>query len=167
MYYDEVLDPNIRTIESVNIASLNEKIVLEFDYLGGDGPYMVAKIIHCDWDWKKSIIMENEYLSVFNEFQLNDVEGSSSSYVSYYHYRFEIPPVKLSGNYILKIYDEDNPQKVYMYRRLSFYDPKLLISSAKALSNVVSTRYTHQQVDFQFKFWTARYTRIPIKICML
>ena len=69
VYFDQTLDSNIRTIQHNNLIPLNAQVILEFDYLGGDAPYMLAKIIHCDWDWKESIIMESEFFEGFNESQ--------------------------------------------------------------------------------------------------
>lgn len=152
VYFDQTLDSNIRTIQHNNLIPLNAQVILEFDYLGGDAPYMLAKIIHCDWDWKESIIMESEFFEGFNESQLGDVEGSSSPYIPYYHYRFAIPKVKLSGNYVVKLFDEDNESKVYMYRRFSVYNDKIVISSSRTLDNVVKHRYSHQQIDFQLSY---------------
>ena len=152
IYTDKTFDDNIRTIQMRNVFPIGSSSVLEFDYLGGDGPYMLAKIIHCNWDWTQSNLMENEFMSEFNEFQLNDVESSSSEYISYYHYRFRLPKVRMSGNYALIIFDEDNPKKTYMYRRFSVYEDKVLVGSSLNLANVVKNRYTHQQVDFHVTY---------------
>lgn len=152
IYMDEVLDTNIRTVTSTAVISMGETTELRFDYLGGDGPYMVAKIIHCDWDWKKSTIQEIEFINEFNEFQISDVTGSGSAYIPYYHYRFQVPKVKLSGNYVLKVYDEDNPEKVYLYRRFSVYSQLVLVNSSINLAQLVKHRYSHQQLDFSVNY---------------
>lgn len=151
-FTDETFDDNIRTVQMRNVIPVGTQTQLTFDYLGGDGPYMIAKIIHCNWDWTPSVLMEIEFMNEFNEFRLNDVAASSSPYIPYYHYHFDVPKLKLSGNYIIVIFDEDQPKKKYMYRRLSIYEDKLVLNPKRTLSKLVKTRFTHQQIDVEFHY---------------
>lgn len=147
VYDNVVYDKNIRTVEAKDVVSLGRGFVIDFDYMG-EAPYMVAKIIHCNWDWTPSILLENEYFDGFNEFQLNDVEGSSASKNPYYHFRLETPRVKLSGNYIVHIFDEENPEINYLTRRFSVYTNEVILTGKRNLSAVVKNRYSGQQIDF-------------------
>ena len=70
-----------------------------------------VKLIHCNFDWSKSSLPDLDFINEYNEFTLNEYEISNNIYPAYVHYRFQIPPVKISGNYLLILYrDGDREQ---------------------------------------------------------
>ncbi|OYU64506.1 MAG: hypothetical protein CFE22_18400, partial [Cytophagaceae bacterium BCCC1] len=63
----------------LNRNSPNSFLILEFDDLRAKYASFSAKIIHCDYDWKKSNLAEMEYLEGFNEFYINNYDVSQNT----------------------------------------------------------------------------------------
>jgi hypothetical protein len=124
-------------------------LVLEFDELGDVANYYMAKIIHCNADWKPSSLNSLEFLDTFNEFRLNDFEFSNNSRVPYVHFKMMLPKVKISGNYLLKIYHEGNENQLIITKRFVVYEEALLTKAE--LIQVVGGQdaLTKQQVNVE------------------
>ena len=94
----------------VMVAGTADVLEVSFDLLGDDYRYLRYDITHCDARWQPSHIMESEYLEGFNIADVRQYRKSSATTVPYYHYSIEIPNedirLKLSGNYLLRVYDE-------------------------------------------------------------
>ena len=92
------------------------ELTVEFDELSSERRYMRYSLTHCNADWKPSGLVESEYLDGFNEGTVDDFEFSRATTVQYIHYRFTLPNEQVrftvSGNYILKIYDESDPEEI-------------------------------------------------------
>ena len=91
----------------------DEKIILTFDEWSEDYSDLQYRLIHCGPDWKPSGLLESEYLDGFNIADIDDWAFSSNTFVHFVNYRLEIPnedmnPL-LSGNYILQIFDRNDP----------------------------------------------------------
>src|SRR5882757_2868098 len=87
---DDPLYPAVTTLAAM-------RLVLEFDDLRADRANYYARIIHCNYDWTKSSLMDLDFLHDYNEFSLNDYQFSGNTHIPYVHYRFVIPPVKITG----------------------------------------------------------------------
>ncbi len=129
----------------------HKTLTLEFDDLQADYRSFRAKIIHCNADWSQSVLNDVEFTQTFNEFPVLDYQQSFSTKVPYYHYSFEVPPLKLAGNYVLLVYTERDRTPV-LTRRFMIYDPKVRIEGAVRFSEGVSEQKTHQQVDFSIDY---------------
>lgn len=167
---DWVYHPRIRTVQlyasvrnSINndksfppIISLNaqrvQPLVLEFDELGNDSEYYEAKIIHCNADWTVSNEVAINYLEDYNEFNLNEYELASNTRVNYTHFRFELPRVKMSGNYLLKVFVESEEDDLIITRRFVVYEQKTIVG-IKQNTVLGSADYLRkQQVDFTVSY---------------
>jgi hypothetical protein len=160
-YRDFIYNPDIKTVNlysdknirskieppAINITSPN-KLILEFDELYQDARYFQAKIIHCTWDWQPSDIRSIEYLSAYNEFDIQEYEYSVYSRIPYTHYTFVLPKVELPGNYLLVVYDRDNPDELAFSKRFMIYDQIINIAFSYGESMGVQEKRTHQQIDF-------------------
>ncbi len=159
---DYVYKPNIKTVLFYRegfvltspIINLNagEKLVLKFDDLDGDLKKMRYTFIHCGFNWMPSDLMPNEYLRGFYEDDITDVKYSYNTLQKYTHYTLTIPsdnmqPV-LSGNYLLKVYMEDEPENVILTRRFMIVDPKVNITAIVNKPTVVEYRNYKQEIDF-------------------
>ena len=134
-YRDFIYNPNIKTVNlysdknirskieppAINIASPNQ-LILEFDELYEDARYFQARIIHCTWEWQPSDLRSIEYLTAYNEFDIHEYEYSVYSRIPYTHYTFVLPRVILPGNYLLVVYDRDNPDELAFSKRFMIYD---------------------------------------------
>jgi hypothetical protein len=104
--YPDKNDPtDVLLPASVPLAEQN--LILVFDDLNSSYQTYTAKITHCNSDWSKSTLANLDFLSEFNSFPINQYALSSDTHIPYVHYWFQLPPVKLSGNYVVTVYHED------------------------------------------------------------
>lgn len=122
-------------------------LVLEFDDLTADFRGFRAKLVHCTADWQQSALSEIEYTTSYNDYPLTEYFPSFSTKVPYYHYRFQVPEVKISGNYLLIVISEDK-RKPVLTLRFMVYEPKVRIGAVVNFATGTFERNTHQQVDF-------------------
>ncbi len=94
----------------------DDRIIINFDIPGDAHEYLRYRIIHCNADWTPSRLLESEYTNGFNEAQITDFAYSSNTYVHYVNYNVAIPNEDIiplvSGNYIVEIFHEDEPDDV-------------------------------------------------------
>jgi hypothetical protein len=90
---------------AVSLAEQN--LVLLFDDLNASYQTFIAKITHCNSDWSKSTLANLDFLNEFNSFPINQYAFSSDTHIPYMHYWFHLPSVKLSGNYVVTVHQED------------------------------------------------------------
>ena len=130
----------------------NAPLVLEFDDIAEDYEYYYAKLIHCNADWTKSDFYDIDYLSVYNEFAITEYEYSFQTRVPYVHYTFQVPRVKISGNYLLLVYRDQDLKDIILSRRFMVYETAASISMEVGLSDAVIQRWNTQQVAFQLNY---------------
>ncbi|MBD2716448.1 DUF5103 domain-containing protein [Microvirga sp. STR05] len=163
-YQDYVYDPNVRTVlcyvqsgttneiftPPVVPLSQDQPIVLEFDLLGDQSQRLTAKIVHCDADWKPSILTDMQFLSEINDILITNYRTSVNTKVPYYHYSMRTPRVKLSGNYLLVVQGAGGTP--LLSRRLLVYDNSVQISMKQGIPVGGQERYTLQQIDFGIRY---------------
>ncbi len=136
------------------IVSLSDPypLLLEFDKFGSEIERFAVKIINCNHDWTVSLLNPVEYLNDYNEFYIRDREFSMNTKVRFTHYRFIMPTVKLSGNYVLKVYEENNEGNVLLTRRFMVHENGATISSSLATVVGVEQSFRNQQIDFSVSY---------------
>ncbi|WAC09987.1 type IX secretion system plug protein [Dyadobacter pollutisoli] len=122
-------------------------LVLEFDDLSGQFEGYRAKIVHCNADWSKSNLNDIEFTFEFNEYPINSYEQSFSTKVPYFHYRLELPRLKLSGNYVVYVYS-DRDRKPVLSRRFMLYENRVNINAQARFSQGIQQQFSDQQIDF-------------------
>ncbi|GAA4384485.1 DUF5103 domain-containing protein [Hymenobacter koreensis] len=127
-----------------------QPIMLEFDILGNQGRRLTARLVHCNADWTPSVLTDLQFLNDINEFNLTDYRTSTGTQVPYYHYRLQVPPVKLSGNYLLVV--QDQGRQPLISRRILVYENRVEVQAQLGLPPGGSARYTMQQVDFVIRY---------------
>lgn len=142
----DVVQPSVVPLSQIN------PLVLEFDDLKSDIESYHVKIIHCDANWKKSSINEIEYLYDFNEYPINEYELSFNTRVPFVHYTFVAPKVKISGNYLLKVYRAKNENDLILTRRFMVYDNLATIAHEVRISSGVRERRLNQQIVFSVNY---------------
>lgn len=94
------------------LITLGEKVILTFDDLYADEADYYYRIEHCNYDWTPSNLIKNQYLDGLDNQRILQYGNSLTSLQPYSAYRLELPnrftSFRLSGNYILKIYDNRN-----------------------------------------------------------
>ena len=165
-YTNDVFKPNIKSIQFYNtnknpsfpIIKLNsaEQVELEFDDLEGGTKYYYYTIEHCDGDWNSSNLSPSEYLQSFNEDKILDYSYSSATRQKYTHYTIKFPndniKPKISGNYILKVYEDDDQSKLILTRKLYVLNPKMSVSAQIVASSDQDKRASNQKINFQINY---------------
>lgn len=161
-----IYDPNIRTVQlypfsntkypalSPAVFSLNsmDPMILEFDDLTASYRQFHVKIVHCNQDWTSSILRDIDFLSDFNDFIINNFEVSQSTKVKYYHYGFQLPKQKISGNYMLEVYENSIEGPLILSHRFRVVDAQISVGAQANRPQDASLWRTHQQIDFEIDY---------------
>lgn len=130
-----------------NYININFDILGEYSYRA-----LKYRIINCDADWNKSRLLDIEYLDGFNDLLIDDYAQSVNTIVDYTNYNFQIPNdrqrLKLSGNYAVEVYAEDEQNKVLLMACFSVLDSKIKIDGAFSSNTDIDANKEHQQVNF-------------------
>ena len=93
-----------------------EAIEINFDLLGVSPKAYTYRVLHCNADWTPSQLVESEYLDGLQFLPVEDYAHSFNTTMDYVNYRLQIPNeqvrLKLSGNYVVQIFPEDDTQPV-------------------------------------------------------
>ncbi|MDR3366343.1 MAG: DUF5103 domain-containing protein, partial [Prevotellaceae bacterium] len=130
---DACFDKNIKTIQLRKLGSemtdpvitlgSGERLLLSFDDLAENIRYFSYKIVLCDADWSESSLLFSDYLEGFPEGYISNREQSFNTLVGYSRYTLEIPnpqmQVKLSGSYLIKVYDGSNAEEALFQKSFS------------------------------------------------
>ncbi|HEV7348009.1 DUF5103 domain-containing protein [Telluribacter sp.] len=152
---DQPEDPRRFLSPAILPLAAERPFVLEFDDLTADYRGFRAKIIHCNADWSRSVLNDIEYTFEYNDYPITKFSQSFSTKVPYYHYRFEVPRVKLSGNYVLVVYSE-RERKPVLSRRFMLYEPRVNITAQARFSQGIQEQFSHQQIDFSIDYKSYR-----------
>ncbi|MBD5309761.1 MAG: DUF5103 domain-containing protein [Bacteroides sp.] len=155
-------DGTVRTVKMENPDSFmappvirlgtSDRLRLNFDIIGEDREYLRYRLIHCNSDWTPSRLLEQEYLSGFNEGEVADIAFSSNTFTHYVNYNIELPSEEIapvvSGNYLLQVFREDSPEDVLF--QTGFYVSENIVGiQGEATSRTdrgFNTEY--QQIEF-------------------
>lgn len=143
---------------SMPVIKLNsdEKIMLEFDETGNQKNRYYYTLMHCTPDWKESRIEAIDYLAGQDVGIINDAEFSRNTLVNFTNYRLEIPNeeinILISGNYILKIYEDNDPDKPILTRRFYVYEPLIEITANIEQLKVPRADGLNQRVNFELAY---------------
>ncbi len=134
----------------------NDQLSISFDDLSDFDDDYYYKIIHCSHDWIPSDLESNEYINGFQELNITEIEPSFNSAISYTHYDFNFPndmmSPKLSGNYLLIIYPDDDETNPIISARIIVYEELVRYRTRIKESSTIRERTTSQEVDFDLVF---------------
>lgn len=133
-----------------------QQLILSFDDLSQEQNSYTYKIVHCDPDWNPSGLSPFNYLSGFFSNPLEDYEYSYNTQVEYTHFSLLIPNdeigIKISGNYILQVFNDNYPDSVVIAQRFSVLENQVAISAAIVNATNPSLLYTSQQLNFSVTY---------------
>lgn len=129
-------------------------LMLEFDDLGRNYCNYYAKVYHYNQNWTRSSYSDLQIVSDYNETLITDYSASINTKVRYTHYKFIVPRVKLSGNYLLVVYRNGDQSDIVISKRFIAYDPNVEITTNIQYATEVKDRDTKQQVDFTISYGT-------------
>jgi hypothetical protein len=119
--------------EPIITLGSGQQLLFSFDDLSKDVSNYSYRIIHCTPDMKPSNLSHVKYISGFNSLQMDDYAFSFNTHTEYTHYQLFIPnenmQLKLSGNYMLEIFKDEEPDSVIIAQPFSVVENKVNISA--------------------------------------
>lgn len=130
----------------------NDRLTIKFDEIGEDNSYLEYRVIHCNADWKPSRLVESEYVDGFNSQRIEDYAFSSATYVHYVNYLITIPNEDFriihSGNYLLQVYNPDDPDIVLLQTRFQVSENSVWVDGGVTSRTDRGHNTEWQQVNF-------------------
>ena len=162
-FSDHIFVENIKTVQlypennpfGEALIFLNEQqpLLLKFDELDSDYRDFAYTLIHCDTKWQQSDLSPNEYLKGYTEAYIQDYQFSQNTKIPFVHYGIQIPnddiQIRYSGNYILKVYPENEPENPILTKKFYVVNPLCLIGGNIVASSNPETRNTAQEISFK------------------
>ncbi len=160
-----VLDPNIKTVQlfregwplsyPVLKISGDVPLVLEFDDLSRDQPAYYYKVIHCNADWTLSDLTGQEYLEGYPENEIPGGTPSFNTYYTYQHHQLFLPNentrLLVSGNYLLVVYLDRDPENVVFTKRFMVTEGLVNIEAHASIPVLSQYKECCHEVDFTVK----------------
>lgn len=133
----------------------NSVLHLAFDDLEGDNKSYYYTIIQCNFDWTTSELNPFDYLQGFSEQEIINFGFSFNTNQRFTHYDLIFPNggirITKSGNYILKVYLDSDPDKVVFTQRFMVFENQALIQAQIHNATLPDYQDTHQEIDFTVK----------------
>jgi len=154
------LDPpyNIKTVSFVQngsnvvpIFELGDTFEFQFDDLFGNEANYYFEVTHCDYNWIPTDIPKTDYINGFDGQRITDYSNSFNTLQIYSHYRLAFPnqftkQIRLSGNYMLKVLNED--KEVVFSRKFILYENHCTVAAQVKRSRDLSNIDYKQNLDF-------------------
>lgn len=135
----------------VVLLGSDDFLTVSFDHLDTDREYLRWRVVRCDANWQPSSLAEIEWLDGFNQSDIDRYDFSRATNTPYVHYSFDFPnPVispSLSGNYLIEVFSEDDPDRVWLQRRVMLSEQSAPISVQVSSQTDVDFNREHQQLS--------------------
>lgn len=163
-YEDFVYEEQVKTVrlfpatdvpegksQSPVVQMNGNQLLLEFDDLQSDRANYYAKILFCNYDWTPANLHDLDFLSEYNEFNINEYFYSNNTHIPYVHYKFLVPRVKIAGNYLLIVYRDGDRDDLMLSKRFMVSSDAAVI---KPFTNMGMTaiRASNQQIQFEVSY---------------
>jgi len=159
-YDDYVYSENYKSIIFHKMGIKNSKPILElgsggkltlsFDDLNVEAETYYYSFILCNADWTPADLLPMEYIDGMHEEYFNSNTGSFNTTIRYNHYRVVLPSSNMrltkSGNYILKVYPEGEPDNPIITRRMYVVENRVGVASEIFMAKSPKYRDTHQEM---------------------
>ena len=165
--HNKINDKNIKTVlmylgdddMSFPVWDLgsSKQLTLSFDDLDSDIKDYYYTIVHCNSDWTPSGLDQSEYIDGYFEDQIPEYQISFNTIVSYVHYSLKLPndyiTPMISGNYVLKVYENSNPDQVVFYKRFMVVERKTDIKVIVRNMNQGGYFYNDQELEIMVDYF--------------
>ena len=134
----------------------SDYITVAFDYMSSNYPHLAYKLELCNADWTPSALNEMEYLEGINEVVFDNPIVSTNTKFDYAHFSARFPNENLtptlSGNYVIKVYNTDEPDKILMTGCFSLCDYQLSLNGNVSGKSVYGVNNIYQHLTFELLF---------------
>lgn len=159
------------TEDQFPIVQLGETIFLTFDDILASEQDFYYRIVHCDYDWTPSSLLKSQYLDGIDNQRIMDYENSYNTLQPYSNYKLTIPnsnlSLKVSGNYVLEIYD--SADVIQFSRRFIVYQNSVKLGAIIKRSR--DFNFLDEKQTVQFSIFTADFPVVnpknEIKVAIL
>ncbi|MFP4556772.1 MAG: DUF5103 domain-containing protein [Bacteroidales bacterium] len=131
----------------------NDKLLISFDDISDNPKSYSYTIAHCDSEWIPSSLFFNDFADGFEINEIRDYSYSSGTIFDFMHCRLEIPnddiKLKISGNYIIKIFNTYEPEEILIQRKFIVYESLVGISSKIRQPSAGLQRQSGQQMELK------------------
>lgn len=161
LYQDAVYEENIKTVMvhppgtgtrdnlMPAVAPLSaQNLLLEFDDIQESRNNYYVKLLHCNADWTKSSLLDLDFMTQYNEFNITDYAFSNNTFLPFVHYRFGVPRVKLPGNYLIMVYRDSDKSDIILTARMMIFDNQVSLVPNSNLVGNSALNGNNQQINF-------------------
>lgn len=128
-----------------------DRLRIDFDHLAEDREYFRYSLTHCTATWQPSGLVDSEFIDGFNEGTIDDYAFSQATTTHYVHYSLTIPNEQtrplISGNYLLKIYPESEPDSTLLQCRFMVTEQTAPVMADVSPRTDIDFNVAHQQVS--------------------
>lgn len=107
----------------------DDALTLEFDNLADDDLLLDYTITHCSPTWEPTGLLYHEYATGFEVNSLAPGRSSQGTTPLYTHHTLTLPnddvAWRLSGNYVLRVFDRYNPERTLLQRQFRVLDQRI------------------------------------------
>lgn len=164
IFQNKVLKEGIKTVlcykkgQEMSFPLINleseEQIIFSFDELGNSINDYSWTLIHCNSNWQQSDLETVEYIDGYPSGNIDNYKFSQNTMVNYINYWLELPNeesrLMISGNYLLKIYERNNPENLIITQRFYVAERLVKISAKVDQIQVNSGEGRNQRINVQF-----------------
>ena len=164
--YNIIYDKNIATLQvsagydmmnmpvvRLGSHSIKDRICISFDDFTHQYNRYTYKIEHCEADWSVSEqLFESDYIEGFYDGNtIDDLAESLGTYAQYTNYKLTIPnercSIKMSGNYRLTVYDENDNNRKVLEACFMVVEPLTRVAMSVSSNTDIDINKRHQQVS--------------------
>ena len=133
----------------------DQRIMVSFDELSHESKAYSYEVIHCNADWTPSSLSSSEFIDGYTKADITDFQRSVNTHILYTHYSFRLPndeiKLKVSGNYVVNIFEDNMRDKPIAQACFSVVDPKVEITASVRSNTDIELNGRYQQLDFEVK----------------
>ncbi|MBQ9677987.1 MAG: DUF5103 domain-containing protein [Prevotella sp.] len=171
---NKIYSPMVKTLTTIVNDDWQNRPVMElgtddvltigFDELSHDAHRYICHLTRCEADWTESTdVFESDWLQGFNDYPLDDYRNSLNTTINYTHYELKIPneqcSIRMSGNYRLSIYDEDNGNEKVLDAEFYVVEPLMNIGLSMTTNTDIDLNRGHQQIAMTLEYKNVRVVR--------
>lgn len=160
-YNDHVYRPTIKTVmlslkgvegspPALELGS-GDQLHLQFDDLDTEQRQLYYSLTHCNADWTPSGLMPTRVIQGLQQDFVQDFRYSFNTFQNYLHYDLVFPndnmKILISGNYLLKVYEDNDPENLVLTRRVLIFQKKVGLGANVRRPALMEFRDTHQEID--------------------